>query len=310
MTTPAPPPPPPTPPPPPPPPAGTRFDVRWFYAGVVVVVILAVVASVVVDRIDFGRPRRPLADRPAREPAHHVVYRFATVGSANDDIEVSFTGSDGETEKLSLPNVVPAWRHELRTTRGLYALSLNVSARSSDLNFAIRCAVEIDGYVEEESEGPFCFIMVNFPRPSRDRPRARPPATGPPPTVPRAPAGCRLVSTSEVMAIVAQTAGGVVKPVLSVEGDERRCRYWIDAKQGYVEFAWAPGVRDPHLPGALPVRGLGGPAYWLGFGDSAGRLFVYLPRGELRVDVQFLVLRIDARGTAVRIARTARSRIR
>jgi hypothetical protein len=276
----------------------------------VVVVLLAAGVSALKGRIDLGGDG-PRVERPAVEPRHVVVYRFATNGTANDDIRIEYTDADGDTESLSLPGVVPAWRHQVRTPRGLTAVALSVTARSSDANYRIRCAVEIDGYVEEEMESIACAILVHFPRPSRERTRAQPPVTASATrTAAPLPAGCRLASPAEVTGIVLRAAGGVPKPVQSVEGDTRRCRYWIDVDRGYVEYTWFPGRRDPGLPVNWRVADLGVRAYWQDYGGRSGRLHVFPSGGELRVDVHFEGLTVDAKAAALAIARTALPRLR
>ena len=51
-------------------------------------------------------------------------------------------------------------------------------------------------------------------------------------------------------------------------------------------------------------------AYWQDYGGRSGRLLVYPPGGELRVDVHFEGLAVNAKEAAVAIARTALPRLR
>jgi hypothetical protein len=285
---------------------------RWVTAGLIVLVIIVGVVSVVGDQLMRGRSG-PSVDLPPREPPHIVTYWFTAAGTANEDIEISYTDADGEEEKLSLPGIVPGWRQEVRTKPGLPALYFGVSARSSDLNYSLRCVIEIDGYVEDESQGLSCNMFVHFPRPSRERPLVTRPATPTrtaPPSQPPLPAGCRLVSSADVTAIVGRTAGGVFKTVLSTEGEARKCTYWIDVERGFIAYEWTPGRKNRGLPATLRVRGLDVPAYWFDYGGRSGRLLMYVRGGELRVDIHFVVLEINAKQAALEFASKARPRLR
>jgi hypothetical protein len=283
---------------------------RWVTAGLIVLVVIVGVVSVIGDQLKLGGSG-PSIDLPEREPPHRVVYWFVATGSANEDLEIRYTGADGEDEELSLPGVVPAWRQEVRTEPGLYGLSFTVSTQSSDLNYTLRCVIEIDGFVEQKMEGRFCTVFVHFPRPSRERPRVTTPPTA---TTPRTraplPAGCRLVTTADVTEIVAHAAGGVIKPVLSVEGNARMCRYWIDAATGYIEFQWTPGRDHRPIPGIPRVPELDVPGYWFDYGGHSGRMLVYARGGELRVDIHFVVLEVQARRAALEVVAMARPRLR
>jgi hypothetical protein len=241
------------------------------------------------------------------------MYWFTAAGTANEDIEIGYTGSDGEEEKLSLPGIVPGWSQEVRTKPGLTHLYFQVSARSSDFNYNLRCVIEIDGFVEEVARGlTACNILVNFPRPSRERPRvtrsATPTRTAPPTLAPL-PAGCRLVSSAEVMEIVLHTAGDL-KTVLSTTGDARTCTYWIDVERAYIAYAWTPGRKAGGIPADLRVPDLGVPAYWFDYGGRSGRLLMYVRGGELRVDIHFVGLQINAKQAALEFADKARPRLR
>jgi hypothetical protein len=286
---------------------------RWVTAGLIVLVVIVGVVSVVGDQLMRGRSG-PSVDRPGREPPHIVTYWFTAAGTANEDIEISYTDAEGEQEKLSLPGIVPGWSQEVRTKPGLLALAFSVFARSSDLNYNLRCVIEIDGYVEEVAQGlTACNMFVHFPRPSRERPRVTRPATPTrtaPPTQPPLPAGCRLVSSADVTAIVLHTAGGVFKTVLSMDGDARKCTYWIDVERGSIAYEWTPGRRNSGLPATLRVPGLDVPAYWFDYGGRSGRLLMYVRGGELRVDIHFQGLEINAKQAALEFASKARPRLR
>jgi hypothetical protein len=292
----------------PPPPGGGRNLTRWVTAGWIVIVIIVTVVSILGDRLNPGGSR-PAVSLPAREPPHIVVYRFTAVGTANEDIEISYTGADGEEEKLSLPGIVPGWRQEVRTEPGLPYLSFNVRAHSSDLNYSLRCAIEIDGYTEDTTQGLSCNMVVNFPRPSRERRRVTPPPTALR-TQPAPVAGCGLVTSPEVTIIVLHATGGVFKSVLAMEGEARKCRYWIDVERGYIEYEWTPGRKQSGIPAGLRVREVDVPAYWFAYGERRGRLFMYVRGGELRVDVNFELLEIRAKQAALEFADKARPRLR
>jgi hypothetical protein len=118
------------------------------------------------------------------------------------------------------------------------------------------------------------------------------------------------VSPAEVTEIILRTSGGVIKPVQLVEGDTRHCRYWIDVKRGFVDYTWRPGRKDSGLPATWRIRDLDVRAYWLDYGGRSGRLLVYPGGGELRVDVHFEGLSVDARQAALAVARRALSRLR
>jgi hypothetical protein len=298
----------------PPDPSAPPNVARWVTAGLIVLVCIIGVVSVVGDRLTGSRSG-PSVDRPGREPPHIVTYWFTTAGTANEDIEISYTGTDGDEEDLSLPGIVPGWSQEVRTRPGLAGLVFQVSTASSDLNYNLRCVVEIDGYVEEVARGlTACQIVVHFPRPSRERPRVtRTPAASrtAPPSQPSLPTACRLVSSIEVTNIVANTAGGVFKTVLATEGDARSCRYWIDVERGYVEYEWTPGRKDRGgIPANVRVRGLDVTAYWFDYGGRSGRLLMYVRGGELRVQINFGLLQINAKQAALQVAAKARPRLR
>jgi len=303
----------PAPPPVAPRPPGGISGTRWVTAGLILLVIMVGAVSAFGDRLTRGGSG-PSADRPGREPPHIVTYWFTAAGTANEDIEISYTGADGQEEKLSLPGIVPGWSQEVRTKPGLTHLSFTVSARSSDLNYNLRCVIEIDGFVEEVARGlSVCNILVNFPRPSRERPRVTRPATPTRTAAPtRAPlaAGCRLVSLADVMEIVQHAAGGVLKTVLSTDGDARTCTYWIDVERGYIAYQWTPGRKAGGIPADLRVPDLDVPAYWFDYGGRSGRLLLYVRGGELRVDIHFEGLQINAKQAALEFAAKARPRLR
>jgi hypothetical protein len=286
---------------------------RWVTAGLIALVIIIGVVSVVGDQLMRGGSG-PSVDRPGREPPHIVTYWFTAAGTANEDIEINYTGADGEQEELSLPGIVPGWSQEVRTKPGLLALSFIVSARSSDLNYNLRCVIEIDGFVEEVARGlTACQILVHFPRPSRERPRVTRPATPTrtaPPTQAALPAGCRLVSSGDVSLIVLHAAGGVFKTVLSMDGDARKCTYWIDVERGSIAYEWTPGRKNSGIPADLRVRDLDVPTYWFDYGGRSGRLLMYVRGGELRVDIRFALLEINAKQAALEFASKARPRLR
>jgi hypothetical protein len=276
-------------------------------------VIIIGVVSVFGDQLTGGRSG-PSVDRPGREPPHIVTYWFTAAGTANEDIEISYTGADGEDQKLSLPGIVPGWSQEVRTKPGLPVLAFSVFARSSDLNYSLRCVIEIDGYVEEETQGlASCNMFVRLPRPSRERPRVTRPATPTrtaAPTRPPLPTGCRLVSSAEVSEIVLHAAGGVLKTVLSTDGAARRCTYWIDVERGSIAYEWTPGRKNRGIPAALRVPGVDVPTYWFDYGGRSGRLLMYVRGGELRIDIHFVVLEINAKQAALEFAGKARPRLR
>jgi hypothetical protein len=236
------------------------------------------------------------------------VYWFAAAGTANEDYKISYTGTGGVQETLTLPGIVPGWRQEVHVDPGAFILSLQVSARSSDFNFKIRCQIEIDGFIEEsEQVGSICALQVRFPRKSGPRSPAPPPPTTAG-SAPPLPASCRPVDRAEAMQIVLETAN-VLKTVLSASENNGTCTYFFDANAGSIGFSWTPGKQGPPPLGSTQVPGVDGPVYWVGYGDRQGILEAHLPKGVFRVEALFLGLNIDAKAAAVKFFETARPRL-
>jgi hypothetical protein len=281
---------------------------HWLIALVVTAMVLLVGAGAVAAIRDA---RQPIAfpTLPAPEPAHDVVYWFAAAGTANEDIQVTYTGADKRDEKLSLPGISPGWRQEVHVEEGANVIVLSVSASSSDFNYKLRCQVEIDGFIEETSEGRICIIYVHLPLKPRKRETAPPPPSPKPPAPLKAPPSCRYVSPERAQEVV-RTSANVFKTVLNVGEENGTCYYIFDADSAAIRFAWQRGKKDIPPPGSVRVSGEAGRVYWADYGGRQGVLEAHLPKGIFRVEIFFIGLDINAKSAALGILDAARPQLR
>jgi hypothetical protein len=281
---------------------------HWLIALVVTAMVLLMGVGAVAAIRDA---RRPVAfpALPTPERAHDVVYWFTAAGTANEDIDVTYTGADKRDEKLSLPGVTPGWRQEVQVEEGANIIVLSVSASSSDFNYSIRCQVEIDGFIEETQEGRTCIIYVYLPLEDRPRQTAAPPPSPKPPAPPKTPPACRFVSPQQAQEVV-RTSANVFKTVLNAGEENGTCYYLFDADSGAIRFAWQRGEKDIPPPGSTRVSGESGRVYWLDYGGRQGVLEAHLAKGIFRVEIFFIGLDIDAKSAALGILAAARPKLR
>ena len=294
--------------PPPQPPVPQRGLPQWLIASVVTVMVLLLGVGAVAAIRDA---RQPIAfpTLPAPEPAHDVVYWFTAAGTANEDYRITYTGADKRDEKLALPGIAPGWRQEVQVEEGANIIVLSVSANSSDFNFKIRCQVEIDGFIEETSQGRTCIIYVYLPLKPRKRETAPPPPSPQPPAPLKTPPSCRYVSPEQAQDVV-RTSANVFKTILSVGEEKGTCYYIFDADSGAIRFTWQRGKKDIPVPGSVLISGEPGRVYWADYGGRQGILEAHLPKGIFRVEIFFIGLDIDAKSAALGILDAARPRLR
>lgn len=280
---------------------------------------VAVLATVLAYPL-VGCARTP--DEPQAEPAHRIEYFVSTVGTANGDIQVSYTSASGTTEQDSAAGFAQVWSTTVTTEPGLRGVSLQASGSSSDFSFEVNCSITVDG-VRQTQSGPYgCSLTIDFERFRAEHPassltakppRSAPPAASVPPTAPRSapaaavPPTCRYVTEAEATDIVGRHAHGVIKPVLSTTGGANSCTYMFDYETGRVTFTWQPGGKADGIPGT-ELRGLGVPAYWTELGEFQ-TLDVQLPKGLFTVVINFLGLDLDRKAAAVDFFTTARPRL-
>ncbi|MEO3743682.1 hypothetical protein [Plantactinospora sp. B5E13] len=254
---------------------------------------------------------------PQEEPSHKVSYSISASGTANENLTITYTGSDGGNVEATSPGSVPVWATEVTTKPGLTFLSVSGQAISSDLSYRLTCVITVDGVQVADNRAPYScsasFELSKLPAILASRPTASPtpsvvalpsaPATS---AAPSKPAGCRFVKGDELTEIVSDLAR-VYKPVQRVAGNENRCTYTVDNDATRVVTTWKPGG-EPEFQFPPPVSGLGVTAWWFEHSDF-GILDVKLPDGVFTVRVEARALDIDYKDFAIAIFKAAKPRL-
>jgi hypothetical protein len=283
------------------------------------VVTTAVIAGVLLSGCQpFGRSPA----LPKEEPPHQVEYSVGAVGSANDDVQITYTDGSGGNATATAPGVAPFWSGSVTTEAGLSELSLQAGGSSSDLAFKLSCVITVDKIEVARNSGPYScsatFDLRDFavrkaaeaaksPSPS--------PASSPSPAVPSSaaapvarPKGCRFVEDGEIVGIITSQTG-TVKPVQYTSGDDNTCTYGIDYEDTRVTVKWKPGGKVQPIYGTGKEPGLGVTAYWSDLG-TFGILDVQRKTGALSITVTVsILLNLDRKKFAVEVLKAAKPRL-
>jgi hypothetical protein len=293
---------------------------KWLQPAVFVPVIVVALLLLAVRMVGDAREDDGLATRlgsdVGADTGHQVTYQVWGTGSANGDVEISYTGPDGSGRQASVPGAAAVWSESVVTDPGTWSTSLNASGPSSDLAFKLTCVIKVDGVeVKRDSQTFTCisqFEFADLPEALASASASAGAAAAAPPTTPApeptTPPACRYVDAGE-MTILVSRAAGVTKPVLSVSAKGNRCTHVIDQDASSVSFEVERNGRSGGPP-AVRVRAGKERAWYLEYSESMGELRVDLPGGDVFVvTVFFLGLRANGRQIAIDTYREARPRL-
>lgn len=278
---------------------GERVSMRRLLA--MMVLVLSVAAC-----------SRPVAGPQSAPQSHTVLYTVFADGTANDDVQIQYSGADGQ-QSASTPGFAPTWTTTVVVVSDTATLDLSAFGVSSDQNFQLNCFISVDQIPAATGRGPSScmaeFDLADLPAARAAHPPITPsathlPATGAPAALP---AGCHYLDSSAVSDAVAD-ASGVIKPVQREFGDATSCTYVIDENRTQVRIEWRTGGRvDAQTRAFESVPGLGSPAYLLDLGPIAT---LYVQRGTglctIRLDVSPLFTQLDHRKFLVAVYRAAK----
>jgi hypothetical protein len=253
-------------------------------------------------------------DVPAEEPPHKVDFLVSAVGSANEDVKITYSaGGAGASGTATTPGAMPFWSESVTSDKGTTLVMLGAAGNSSDLKFALVCVITVDGVeVKRVKQAYACnaefrlsdlpSAMANRPSPSLSTsPTPAPTSFAPPP------AGCGFLTYDQVAEIVRRLSG-VDKPVQTSGGTETSCTYVIDYESARVRVVWTPSTKATPFPGVTKEPGLPDAAYWMSYG-TWGTLDVQRPKGVFSVTTTVGLLPLDGKKFAIDVYKSARPKL-
>jgi len=246
---------------------------------------------------------------PQAEPAHEVDFAVTAIGSANDDVEITWSAGSGASGSTTVAGSTPYWARSVTSDEGTDFVNVTAQGWSTDARFSLICAISVEGVEVAREQGSSCsavFYFRNLASALANRPSPTPTPSPSPSkaTLKAPPAGCRFLTNDEVSAVVRELSN-VDKPVQVSGGSANLCSYVIDYESTSVRVRWEPGAKAELTAADVKVPGLPETAYWLDLG-TLSNLQVQRKNGLFTVTVQAVVLALDRKKLATEIYLTAR----